>query len=210
MSAESDRREDQATRAAPQDAAKSGGPPIFLFTLGGVALGCAAVIGTWQAWNMTKVRPDERQQLAAAAVATPGTPEVGVPTATVVAKPGAVVSAGGNAAHGKELFSGTCFACHGPTGDGVPNLGPTLRASKFVAAKSDPDLIAFIKVGRMPGQPGSVMNGMMPAKGGNPALDDAGLRDIVAFLRQLQASDRADGGAVGAGALSTVAPGATP
>jgi hypothetical protein len=64
----------------------------------------------------------------------------------------------------------------------VPNLGPALRTSKYVAAKMDQDLVAFIKVGRMPGQPGSVMNGMMPAKGGNPALTDEQVKNAVHWI----------------------------
>lgn len=112
----------------------------------------------------------------------------------------------GDASHGQSLFSSTCFACHGPKGDGVPNLGPTLRASKFVASTPDEKLVNFIKVGRMPGQPGSVMNGMMPAKGGNPALDDTALHDIVAFLREIQAG-RADAGGSAAPALADLTPG---
>lgn len=120
-------------------------------------------------------------------------PQSAVAAARGSAGGGVVVAGAGNAQHGQSLFSATCFACHGPQGDGVPNVGPTLRTSKFVASNSDDQLISFIKVGRLPGQPGSVMNGMMPAKGGNPALDDASLRDIVSFLRELQ-SNRADAG----------------
>ncbi len=94
----------------------------------------------------------------------------------------------GNPVHGRELFNMSCYVCHGPTGSGVPGLGAPLQRSKFVAGRSDPQLITFIKMGRQPGDPNTVSNGTMPPKGGNPLLDDAGLQDVVAFIRTLQVS----------------------
>ena len=97
----------------------------------------------------------------------------------------------GDANHGKQLFNMSCFVCHGPTGTGVPGLGANLRDSKFIAARTDDALVAFIKTGRQPGDPNTVLNLTMPPKGGNPALDDTSLRDVVAFLRMLQAQAKA-------------------
>lgn len=93
---------------------------------------------------------------------------------------------GGDAQHGRELFGTTCIACHGAAGTGIPHLGANLRDSKFVAGHSDDQLVAFIKQGRQPGDPNSVLGLMMPPKGGNPAFTDANLHDIVAFIRTLQ------------------------
>jgi mono/diheme cytochrome c family protein len=90
------------------------------------------------------------------------------------------------AANGKRLYETTCIACHGPVGQGIPNLGPSLRDSRFVATHSDDALIAFIKQGRLPGDPQSVMKLIMPPKGGNPALEDGGIADILSFIRALQ------------------------
>ena len=90
------------------------------------------------------------------------------------------------AAQGQKLFNLTCIACHGPTGAGIPNLGPSLRGSRFVASQSDDALLAFIKRGRKPGESHSIMNGTMPEKGANPDLDDASIRDVIAFVRALQ------------------------
>ena len=84
----------------------------------------------------------------------------------------------------------SCFVCHGPTGTGVPGLGPSLRQSKFVASRGDEPLAAFIKVGREPNDPNSLLHLTMPPKGGNPALDDTGLRDVASFVRTLQAKAR--------------------
>ena len=101
----------------------------------------------------------------------------------------------GDPQHGKELFGMTCIACHGPTGTGIPNLGANLRESKFVAAHTDDELLAFIKKGRQPGEPNSVLGLTMPPKGGNPALDDNGIHDIIAFIRTLQEGNRLVAGA---------------
>lgn len=107
---------------------------------------------------------------------------------------GALVSATGaripDRYHGQELFNTTCFACHGPTGAGLPNLGANMRQSKFIASHSDDELLAFIKRGRLPGEPNSVLNLTMPPKGGNPALDDAALRDIIAFIRTFRPEEK--------------------
>jgi mono/diheme cytochrome c family protein len=81
----------------------------------------------------------------------------------------------------------SCFVCHGPTGAGTPGLGPSLRESKFVASHADDQLVAFIKKGREPNDPNSILHLTMPPKGGNPMLDDAGLFDVVSFVRTLQA-----------------------
>ena len=96
----------------------------------------------------------------------------------------------GNWKHGRELFGMTCITCHGPDGGGIPKLGANLRASKFVAARTDDQLIDFIKHGRQPGEPNSVLGLTMPPKGGNPALSDDNLHDIIAFIRALQAQAR--------------------
>ena len=87
---------------------------------------------------------------------------------------------------GKELFSGTCMACHGPAGEGVPNLGKDMTTSEFIAGKTDSELVDFIKVGRDPSDPLNSTGVAMPPKGGNPALSDEDLLDIIAFIRTLQ------------------------
>ena len=94
------------------------------------------------------------------------------------------------AQRGKKVFN-SCIACHGKNGKGIAKLGADLVNSAFVAKKSDAELIAFIKKGRMPTDPDSVLKLAMPAKGGNPALNDKQLADVVAYLRQLQSPQTA-------------------
>lgn len=96
----------------------------------------------------------------------------------------AQVSAG-DASAGQTKFAQTCSACHGPTAEGIKGLGKDLTASEFVTGLTDSDLIAFIKVGRGPTDPLNTTGIAMPPKGGNPALNDDDLQNIVAYLRTL-------------------------
>lgn len=89
-------------------------------------------------------------------------------------------------ARGQTLFMNTCIACHAPGAEGFPGLGKNLATSQFVAGASDADLVAFIKTGRDVSDPLNTTGVAMPPKGGNPALDDQALFDIVAYLRTLQ------------------------
>src|SRR5262245_5342831 len=112
------------------------------------------------------------------------------PTTPTATQP-AAVSAGqsaapaGDAAKGKQLFLGTCAACHGPNGEGVKGLGKDMTHSEFVAGLSDAELMEFIKKGRPIDDPLNTTGVMMPPKGGNPTLTDAQLTDIIAFIRSI-------------------------
>jgi mono/diheme cytochrome c family protein len=92
----------------------------------------------------------------------------------------------GTAAEGEALFAQTCAACHGPKGEGVQGLGKDMTTSEFIAGKSDDELVEFVKVGRPPDDPLNTTGVAMLPKGGNPALTDEDLYDIVAFIRTLQ------------------------
>lgn len=91
----------------------------------------------------------------------------------------------GDAAKGKELFATACVACHGPAGEGVQGLGKNMTTSEFIAGLSDAELVEFIKKGRDISDPLNTTGVLMPPKGGNPALNDAQLTDIVAFMRSI-------------------------
>jgi disulfide bond formation protein DsbB len=115
--------------------------------------------------------------------ATPAPAAAPAEAAPVAAQP--VAAAAGDAANGQKVYSQLCIACHGPEGKGVQGLGKDLTTSPFVAEKSDPELIDFIKVGRDPGDPLNTTGVAMPPKGGNPALKDQEIADIVAFVRAI-------------------------
>ncbi len=96
-----------------------------------------------------------------------------------------VVSAGDPAA-GETKFNEVCIACHGPGGVGIENLGKPFTTSEFVRGSSDEELLAFVQKGRPMSDPANTTGVDMPPKGGNPALTDAQILDIVAYIRTLQ------------------------
>ena len=91
----------------------------------------------------------------------------------------------GDAAHGAEVFAGTCATCHGPDAMGIEGLGKNLHANAFVADKSDAEMLDFIKNGRPAGDPLNTTGVDMPPKGGNPSLTDQDLVDVIAYTRTL-------------------------
>lgn len=93
--------------------------------------------------------------------------------------------AAGDPEEGKKGF-GTCAGCHGPDGKGLPNLGKDLHNNAFLAAMTDAEAVAFLKVGRDTSDPLNTTGVAMPPKGGNPAFDDQDLANIVAYVRTLK------------------------
>ncbi len=98
----------------------------------------------------------------------------------------APAAARGDPVKGEQLFTVTCAACHGPKGEGVPGLGKDMTSSAFIASQTDDQLLEFIKKGRDTSDPANTTGVAMPPKGGNPALTDEQLRDIIAYIRTLQ------------------------
>ncbi|MBE2224063.1 MAG: cytochrome c [Anaerolineae bacterium] len=92
----------------------------------------------------------------------------------------------GDSAHGEELFVATCLACHGEGGIGIEGLGKDMTTSEFIKGLSDAELLAFIKTGRSVSDPANTTGVDMPLKGGNPALTDDDIMDIIAYIRTLQ------------------------
>lgn len=86
---------------------------------------------------------------------------------------------------GHDAFIASCSACHGASGEGIEGLGKPLADSPFVEAKTDKELINFIKQGRPIWDPANTTGLDMPPKGGNPALSDEQLQQIVDYLRAL-------------------------
>ena len=97
----------------------------------------------------------------------------------------APAASGGDAAAGESLFASTCAACHGADAKGLPALGKDLTTSEFVDVNSDDDFVAFIKIGRPAGDPENTTGVDMPPKGGNPALDDEDILNIVAYVQSI-------------------------
>ncbi|MFN8488687.1 MAG: copper-containing nitrite reductase [Caldilineaceae bacterium] len=121
--------------------------------------------------------------------------------ATAASAQAVAQAATGDAEKGKEIFGGTCVACHGPEGKGVKGLGKDMTVSTFIAGLSDSDLLAFIKKGRPPGDPLNTTGVLMPPKGGNPAMTDEQLQNVIAFIRTI---NKPTGSAPAAGAAAQV------
>ena len=100
--------------------------------------------------------------------------------------PAAQPTSRGDAVKGKTLFTGTCASCHGPDAKGLPNLGKDLTASTFAKGLSDDELYKFVSKGRPASDPANTTGVDMPPRGGNPALKEKDLYDIIAFVRTVQ------------------------
>ena len=84
-----------------------------------------------------------------------------------------------DAAAGKAVYGQTCIACHGANGKGTIPGVTDFTAKDGPLSKSDAELVQNISEGFQ--SPGSFM--AMPAKGGNPALTDADVKAVLAYLR---------------------------
>ena len=88
-------------------------------------------------------------------------------------------------AQGRQHYQSTCALCHGAEGEGKARLGRALQDNSFVDSLDDEALVEFLRVGRPAWDPANEQGVDMPPKGGNPALTDDNLMQIVAYLRTL-------------------------
>ena len=98
---------------------------------------------------------------------------------------GTSATAGDLVAEGLAVYEGSCLSCHAEGGVGVEGLGRPLTNSDFVRGLSDAERVTFIEVGRDSSDPENTSGIAMPALGGNPALTQADLEAVVAYLRTL-------------------------
>lgn len=108
--------------------------------------------------------------------------EMTTPAPEVASAPAASAVAGDA---GKKLFEGTCSACHGADGKGIPGLGKPLVGSKMLKL-NDKELVTFIRKGRDTSDPENTTHVAMPPSGGNPALSEGDLTNIVSYIRSLK------------------------
>lgn len=92
----------------------------------------------------------------------------------------AAMPAAATAQPDNEKFALNCVACHGTGLQGVEGLGVNLVTSAFVGRKSVAELVAFLKAGRMPGDPESVVGRPMP---GFAWLPEADLTEIATYVK---------------------------
>lgn len=87
---------------------------------------------------------------------------------------------------GQTVYMQVCFACHQPTGQGLPNMFPPLAGSDWVAAKSPGRIIRMILHGftgpfMLNGAPFKSPAPLMPAQGA--ALNDQQIADVLTYVR---------------------------
>jgi len=105
---------------------------------------------------------------------------------------------------GAMLYAHGCMTCHGATGQGMLHQGAELRKNQFIATKTDAELIAFLKKGRLAKDPDNKTGvpmpagGTIPGFGDDPQSDTQTLGDVVAFLRQMQLKEKQHEAAVAA------------
>jgi EmrB/QacA subfamily drug resistance transporter len=112
---------------------------------------------------------------ARAAPATVASPAPFGYSARTVAEPAPAATADGAA-----LYALHCVACHGPDLQGIAQLGVNLAGSAYVGRSEETALAAFLKVGRMPGQPGNLSGRVMP---GFAYLPDPELAALAGYLK---------------------------
>ncbi|MFG0257156.1 MAG: c-type cytochrome [Phycisphaerales bacterium JB043] len=104
------------------------------------------------------------------------TPEGSAPSAGLV---------GASQGVGHDTFVASCSACHGANAQGLEGLGKPLSGTPFITDQSDEDLLRFIKSGRPIWDASNTTGLDMPPKGGNPALSDEEILNIIKYLRTL-------------------------
>lgn len=119
---------------------------------------------------------------AAASCASCGRAESAATSApAAAAKPAAATP--GDAGDGKKVYLRICFACHQPTGLGLPGAFPPLAGSAIVT-EADPGKIIRIVLHGLQGPievKGTTYNSMMPPI--VPALTDKEIADVLTYVR---------------------------
>lgn len=91
---------------------------------------------------------------------------------------------GGDADNGHELFNASCASCHGQDAQNPP-VGKDLAHSDFIRDSSFDDVMNVVLKGRPTSDALNTTGIDMPPKGGNPALSEDDVTDIVAYLKTL-------------------------
>lgn len=88
---------------------------------------------------------------------------------------------------GRQLFMQSCASCHGADAGGLPHQGLPLTTSTFLSERLDSEMLEFLRRGRQPTEAESKTKLLMPPRG-SPPLRDRELQSVLAYLRNLQAS----------------------
>ncbi len=126
--------------------------------------------------NPAKARATNQRLLPVGAVYAGDTGRAAIAAAEEAAKAAATVNvAYGGTTDGKTIFDNLCHACHETGAGGAPTLTDKAHWASRLAQGEDTLLKHAIE-----GFTGSA--GMMPAKGGNPALSDEQVKATVEWM----------------------------
>jgi len=88
---------------------------------------------------------------------------------------------------GRDLYIAMCSSCHGPSGEGMDGLGLPFTTSAFIKDSTDKEIIMLVKMGRPIWDIANTTGVDMPSKGGNPAMSDDDLNNIITYIRSISA-----------------------
>jgi mono/diheme cytochrome c family protein len=91
----------------------------------------------------------------------------------------------GDPVGGFVLYRATCIVCHGEGGIGIAGLGKPWIGSDFINSRTDDEMMAFLLVGISADDPLNTTGVDMLPKGGNKALTEQDLLDLIAYMRTL-------------------------
>jgi mono/diheme cytochrome c family protein len=127
---------------------------------------------------------------AAAAPVAAAAPAAATSAPAPAPTPAAAAVAGGDSAaskeRGKTVYMQVCFACHQPTGLGLPNMFPPLAGSDWVKAKKPDRMIRIVLHGltgpvQINGSPFTTPAPLMPPQGAT--LSDVQIADVLTYVR---------------------------
>ena len=125
-----------------------------------------------------RVRQDRNALLGAGSGVAEQTKPVGqinVASTETLRAPVQVAAAAPVKVNGQQVYQSACVACHGAGIAGAPKLGDASQWAKRIAKGLD-----ILYASAINGVQGSA--GVMPAKGGNPALSDAEVKAAVDYM----------------------------
>ena len=131
-------------------------------------------------------KPVEAAQAAAAPAPAPVVTAASAPSSLAPSDGGGVAALAAQMADGQKTYMLVCFACHQPTGQGLPNMFPPLAGSDWVTAPKPDRIIRNVLHGVMGplsinGKPFTTPAPMMPPQGA--ALSNKQVADVLTYVR---------------------------
>lgn len=131
-------------------------------------------------------KPVEVAQAAAAPAPAPVVTAASAPSSPAPSDGGGDAALAAQMADGQKTYMLVCFACHQPTGQGLPNMFPPLAGSDWVTAPKPDRIIRNVLHGVMGplsinGKPFTTPAPMMPPQGA--ALSNKQVADVLTYIR---------------------------